>query len=415
MSIGSARGLPLELRRGLACRRLGAVGGSHLAGIAAEALVGSRRFALALTILSIIASMGAQYRTTNFLVHTSDPQVAKQVGDYAEVYRKEKAIMWLGREMPAWPQPCPLYVTVNMEGPSGATSFHFGNGRVLSIKMEIQGPLDRLLASVLPHEITHTVFAQHFRQPVPRWADEGGSVLSEDDVERERHDRLTRQILNRNQQIPLRRLFSLKEYPREVMCLYAQGYSMSDYLVKRSNHAMFLNFVGHGMQHGWDSAVQSFYGHRNVEDLEEAWLKHLRDSRSNPRMPPAQVATNNNNSSQPVARPTNRPIVRLTVPPVQPLEPSPIVRGAAPTPEQVGQRFAPSMAGTPTTMPASAPTYASVPPLVPPQPSGNWVPAPGHTPTTPYLPVPVTLGVIQPDQPSATRPPQFVSPVGFPR
>src|SRR5437868_3843721 len=214
--------------------------------------------------------MGAQYRTTNFVVNAQDGQVAKQVGDLAEGYRKDKAIMWLGQEMPTWPQPCPLYVTVNMEGPSGATSFHFGQGRVMGMKMEIQGPLDRLLASVLPHEITHTVFAHHFRQPVPRWADEGGSVLSEDDIERDRHDKLTRSILNQGRQIPLRRLLALKEYPREVMCLYAQGYSLSDYLVRRSDRRTFLAFIGQGMQAGWDSAAQSFYGHSRVEDLEEA-------------------------------------------------------------------------------------------------------------------------------------------------
>ena len=88
-----------------------------------------------------------------------------------------------------------------MEGPSGATSFKLPpQGGVISQKMEIQGPLDRLLASVLPHEITHTVFAYYFRQPVPRWADEGGTVLCEDDIERERHDKLVRDILNRGGQ-----------------------------------------------------------------------------------------------------------------------------------------------------------------------------------------------------------------------
>src|SRR4029078_12690546 len=179
---------------------------------AVESLVRSRRLALCLVVLAAIASMGAQYRTPNFLVNAQDQQVAKNVGDLAEVYRRDKAIMWLGQEMPTWPQPCPLYVTVNMEGPSGAPSFHFGAGGVQSIKMEIQGPLDRLLASVLPHEITHTVFAHHFRQPVPRWVDEGGSVLSEDDKERKRHDGLTREILNRGTEMRLRYLFALKEY-----------------------------------------------------------------------------------------------------------------------------------------------------------------------------------------------------------
>jgi hypothetical protein len=370
--------------------------------------VGSRRFALGLIVTLAIASMGAQYQTANFLVHAQDAQVAKQVGDYAEVYRRDKALMWLGQEMPTWPQKCPLHVTVNMEGPSGATSFQFGQGRILGMKMEIQGPLDRLLASVLPHEVTHTVFAHQFRQPVPRWADEGGSVLSEDDVERDRHDRLTRQILNRGQQIPLRRLFALKEYPRgEVMSLYAQGFSMSEYLVQRSNYGAFLNFVGHGMNHGWDSACQTFYGHRTVEELEEAWLKHLRDTKSSPRTPPPQIASAQGSQQRPVGQPTNRPIARVTAPPVQPLDPSPVVRGAAPTPDQVGQRFNPT---------------PRVPPLVAPQTAASgstWLPAQGfeRQQAPLYLPPTITFGAVQPEPTPPSQPPapRYVNPVGLPR
>src|SRR5437867_533662 len=246
--------------------------------------------------VGVLASMGASYQTPNFIVHAPNSQIAQQVGQHAELYRREKALLWLGEEMPPWPRPCPLYVTLSMDGPSGATSFTFGPGQVLGMKMEIQGSLDRLLASVLPHEITHTVFAHHFKSPVPRWADEGGSVLSEDDIERERHDKLTRQILNQGRQIPLRRLLSLTEYPRgQVHCLYAQGFSMTDYLVKRGDRRTFLNFIGHGMHYGWDRAVQTFYHHRNIEELEEAWLGHLRGTRTLPDMQLAQ----NQRGSQP--------------------------------------------------------------------------------------------------------------------
>src|SRR5207248_250559 len=104
--------------------------------------------------------MGATTRTQNFEVHAPTPEIAQQAAQWAEYYRKAKAIEWLGQEMPPWPRPCPLYLTVNTQGPSGATSFSFHpQGGVMDMKMEIQGPLDRLLASVLPHEITHTVFA----------------------------------------------------------------------------------------------------------------------------------------------------------------------------------------------------------------------------------------------------------------
>jgi hypothetical protein len=324
-----------------------------------------KRRHLLFVLVGVFASFGAGFRTTNFVVHAPTNEIAQQVGQYAEHYRREKAIEWLGQEMPTWPQPCPLHVQVTMDGPSGATSFNFGQGRVLGMKMEIQGPLDRLLASVLPHEITHTVFAHYFRCPVPRWADEGGSVLSEDDVERDRHDKLTRQILNNGRQIPLRRLMGLKEYPREVVCLYAQGYSMSDYLVKRSNRQTFLRFVHAGMQQGWDQAVQTYYQHRSVEELEETWLSHLRETKGQPHL---QLAKNR------IANPAGNPsaksamVVRLTAPPTQPLDPAPIVRGAAPSPEQTGQRFG--------DRPAAPPVQPLQPfnPHQPPPPGGGWQP-----------------------------------------
>ena len=284
-----------------------------------------------LTLLLVFAaftSMGAEFRTANFVVINPDPQVCKSVGQWAEHYRKEKAIQWLGREMPNWPEPCPLRVTVSMEGPSGETEFNFGFGRVNSQRMQIRGPLDRLIYSVLPHEITHTVFAHHFKTPVPRWADEGGSVLSEDDTERDRHDKLVRSILNKGQQIPMRTLLGLKEYPPQVMCLYAQGYSMADFLVKRSNKHHFLNFVGHGMQYGWDHATKSYFGHNNVEELEQAWLQHLRDSKRQPNQALASNPTPNAGGASNFMGNTSGKTVRMTVPPAQPLDPQPVIRGA---------------------------------------------------------------------------------------
>ncbi len=352
-------------------------------------------------LLAVLASMGAQFRTPNFVVVAPTPQVAQQVGQYAELYRREKSAPVAGARNASWPQPCPLHVQVNMEGPSGATSFHFGQGQVLSMKMEIQGPLDRLLASVLPHEITHTVFAHYFRQPVPRWADEGGSVLSEDELERDRHDKLTRSILNQGRQIPLRRLLSLKEYPREVVCLYAQGYSMSDFLVKRSDRRTFLLFIGHGMQSGWDSAAQSFYGHASVEKLEEAWLKHLRDTKDQP----GGTLLAQNQDKTP-GTPTARKVVRMTAPPVQPFEPTAVVRGAMPNTDQVGQRF-----NSQPAMPGS--TWQPVYPL-PATPAEYSAPPSPQTVPMSQPPFPVQLGTPQ-FGPFPNNVPAGSSPVGFPR
>src|SRR5205823_3113945 len=68
-----------------------------------------RRFLPAL-VLAVFASLGAQQRTPNFVVSAPTQQIAQQIGQYAEHYRKQKAVEWLGQEMPNWPQPCPLQV-----------------------------------------------------------------------------------------------------------------------------------------------------------------------------------------------------------------------------------------------------------------------------------------------------------------
>lgn len=273
-----------------------------------------------------LASLGASYRTTNFVVEAATPQLAQQFGQAAEHWRREKAIDWLGQEMPPWNEPCPLHIHVTMGGAGGATQFSFDRGRILGQNMNIEGSLDRLLVSVLPHEVTHTVFAYYFRCPVPRWADEGGAVLSEDDLERGRHDQLCRQILNTpGRAIPLRRLFALQQYPGDVMALYAEGFSVSQFLVSNGGRPTFLAFVATGMQRGWDAAAQYFYHYNSVDELEQAWLAHLRAT----KRAPMQLAGNIRPETPDGA---GQMMVRQTVPPAQPLlgAPAPIVRGQAP-------------------------------------------------------------------------------------
>jgi len=271
-------------------------------------------------------SVAATYKTPNFTVEAPTQEVAQQVGQHAEHYRKEKALQWLGREMPQWPQPCPLKVTLTMNGSGGATSFYFEGGRVAGQKMHIEGTLERLLNSVLPHEVTHTVFAHHFKQPVPRWADEGGSVLSEDDIERDRHDKLVRDYLNSRRAMPLRRLFSLKDYPPDVMSLYAEGYSVTNYLVSLSSRPAFLNFLGDGMRGDWDGALRTHYHINSVEELEKAWLQHLIDTK---RQPEGDLTARGKGNMSATPSSLQRTATRQSIPTSQPGDEigKPIYRG----------------------------------------------------------------------------------------
>jgi len=374
------------------------------------------RRALICLLVGAFASLGATYRTQNFVVTAATPQIAEQVGQYAEHYRKEKALLWLGQEMQPWGQPCPVRVTVTMNGSGGATSFAFDNGQILSQNMHIEGTLDRLLASVLPHEVTHTVFAYRFRTPVPRWADEGGAVLSEDDQERNRHDQLVREILRTpGKRIPLRNLFALKDYPHEVMSLYAEGYSVANFLVSTSSRAAFLAFVDHGMRYGWDNAVQTHYAsYGNVNGLEAAWLNHLRET----ARPQGQLLARN--TAGPAAGDaTGRISIRQTVPPAQPLRDSPqaVYRGQAPDEGWDRNQRRPA-GGQPRYLPdynPATPTIAASPLVAPPH--DQWGPPQGQQPYD--GPPRVRLGPPEfaPQAPSefAQPVPENVSPAGYPR
>ncbi len=160
------------------------------------------------TIFGVTQISAATIRTKNFIVTAPNVKLAEEFGELAEKYRKEKALYWLGYEMKQWQTPCPLQIIIDQSGTFGATEFNF-QAHPLTQSMRISGKYDRLKDSVLPHEITHTVFAYHFKRPVPRWADEGGSVYSEDEQERVRHDQICRQILNTGHGMTLNRLFRL--------------------------------------------------------------------------------------------------------------------------------------------------------------------------------------------------------------
>ena len=110
------------------------------------------------------------------------------------------------------------------------TSFGFHQGRVTDQRMTVEGRLDRILASALPHEVTHTIFASYFGGPMPRWADEGASLLSEDNRELKRHDDIAVDLLARRGEMPLSRLFrhrGLSQGPHELLRTGLLGLAVS--------------------------------------------------------------------------------------------------------------------------------------------------------------------------------------------
>lgn len=260
-------------------------------------------FCLFLSPLCSVAHAAAGYKTTNFVVNAPTPQLAKEIGDQAEVYRKQLAMEWLGKELPAWSKSCPINAQVAPNlGAGGATSFVFDRGEVFGWKMNIQGSRERILDSVLPHEVTHTIFASYFRQPVPRWADEGACTTVEHPSEIAKQERNLIQFLKTGHGIPFSQMFAMKEYPPDVMPLYAQGHSLSEWLIESRGRKAFLEFVGDGMKdENWPRAVHEHYGFSSLLAMQNSWNDWVKQGR--PRITPdnasaGQLASNTSDTQR---------------------------------------------------------------------------------------------------------------------
>ncbi len=235
-----------------------------------------RRFARLATlglgaILPFLGGASASHRSTNFVVEAPTRETARRVAEHAEQCRATIARAWLGHEMSNWKTPCPIRVRLTMGEAGGLTSFGFHQGRVTDQSITVEGRLDRILASALPHEITHTIFAAFYGGPMPRWADEGASLLSEDLFERQRHDQISIDLFARRGELPLARLFVVENYPRDLMGFYGQGYSISRFLIEMGGRPRFLQFVRDGIKDGWDVATRTHYQLANVRELDRAW------------------------------------------------------------------------------------------------------------------------------------------------
>lgn len=216
-------------------------------------------------------------RTRNFVVTAPNQELASKIGFAAEKYRKELAKEWLGREIPDWPKPC--IITANLKPQAfGETSFSFAGrpgtpSQPFDFVMQLNGSSERILDSVLPHEVSHTIFATHFGQPLPRWADEGACTTVEHLSERRKNHSMLIEFLTTGRGIPFNRMFAMKNYPRDILPLYAQGYSLCRYLIQRGGKRKFIQFMEAGMQNSnWTGAVSNHYQIKDLSELQVQWL-----------------------------------------------------------------------------------------------------------------------------------------------
>ena len=224
-------------------------------------------------------------QTHHFRVfHKLDKESADRVARVAELTRQIQGGRWFGGTAIPWETKCDLYVHLTGNDYSRATgvppsspghsTVKVEGGRVSHRRIDLHSDDPNMMVGVLPHETTHVVLAGNLGSGlVPRWADEGMSVLSEPQDRIERHTRQMTKLEQEGGLFPLKQLLELRDYPEQgrVGTFYAQSVSVVQFMAGLKGHQVFSRFLKDGMVQGYDAALQTHYGVRDWREMDRAW------------------------------------------------------------------------------------------------------------------------------------------------
>jgi len=109
----------------------------------------------------------------------------------------------------------------------------------------------------------------------------------------------------------------MKEYPKDVMPLYAQGHSLAEWLIESRGRKAFLEFLADGMRdENWPRAVHQHYGFDSLLTMQSSWNDWVKQGRPQIAMNTGPIGKLASNTT--VGAPGNAsagpPIVRMQSP-----------------------------------------------------------------------------------------------------
>ena len=249
------------------------------------------RYILVLLLSLITAvSSAATARSKCFVVTAASDNFATAMCQAAETYRRDLALEWFGYEMQPWKDPCYITAQIVNQPPGGVTSFVFADGVPGQWRMTIRGQATKLLDSALPHEVMHMLMATHIGQPIIRWADEGAAINVEPLDEHIKTQRMLVGFLSTGRGIGFDRMFAMRDYPRDILPLYAQGYSLAKYLIQRGGKQRYIAYVTDGTKsNNWTETTKKHYRFTSLKQLQDNWNNWV--IQGSPGPAPAQLAS----------------------------------------------------------------------------------------------------------------------------
>jgi hypothetical protein len=190
----------------------------------------------------------------NVAVYAPSEKIAHQITEAVVKSQKETARVWLGYK----PKLHPCFVNVRIaKKPWAWTSYQrFG------VVIDAEGTAEEIFSTIIPHEVAHTVIAEHFAFNPPQWLDEGIAVSHE----------TKNRFQGKCGNIPFSHFFDIKGYPRDWEFYYGQCYSVTTHLVQRYGRDVTFEFARQGNSRGFSySHSCRKYFDTSLQELEREW------------------------------------------------------------------------------------------------------------------------------------------------
>lgn len=224
--------------------------------------------AAVLLLYSQAAQAAGFAQNERLFVMAQTQELAEQVRERATEMVQDLEQEWLGGRVPADAKRISIHVEIDENRDEAITMpAPRRDGRLQ--RVFVVTSRDKM-EGVLQHELTHAVLANAVPDGLPAWADEG-AASQVDGAHRIRAHRETIASFERRGNWPtLRVLFEQALGPDDLEA-YAASASVTAFLLAQRDRSTFLQFAQQGRDHGWDGALERFYGLRSVEHLQAAW------------------------------------------------------------------------------------------------------------------------------------------------
>jgi hypothetical protein len=234
-----------------------------------------RPAALSIAVLLVLIAAAARSAEMsigdNFTVLAPNQTLADAVVKQAEVFRKQTALEWLGKELPDRVGRSLITVDICAQKDEGLTWPIDCRERTLH-QVWLTTSVQRALGTTLHHEVVHTVLDSHFYpESLPAWASEGIASQADDAGRQETQRQVLARWSKAGRWPGLRSLFESARLDHDNLDGYAAAASVTEFLAERGGKTRVVEFASSGQKHGWDRAASNCYGVRDVATLQTAW------------------------------------------------------------------------------------------------------------------------------------------------